>query len=372
MIIGIDAREIQNGVFTGIGKALNNFLNYFQRLVDEHRIVLFSDKPLLVIYGSRITSVVYASSGITVYWDQIVLLKLIKKYQIELFYSPYYKVPLLVSIPVVSTIFDLMYIYYPTKWKGNSLFSRWYYRIVGGIMVKKTDEIFTCSNYSKSEILQFYKIPDSKVTVIHLGLSDEYHNTDTASIAAVKRKFGVVSPYILYTGNFKPHKNVALLIESFTVVQKKIPGLQLVLAGNKDHYFALLNEQIRKSSAGTAIVTTGLVSLDDQIALYSGASVFVFPSLYEGFGYPPLEAMACGTPLVSSGGTSLDEIIGDAAVRCNPLSVGDIAQKVYTVLNDAELRKKCIERGYAQVKNFSNEKYCSEFYAMLLSRSNKG
>jgi glycosyltransferase involved in cell wall biosynthesis len=372
MIIGIDAREIQNGVFTGIGKALNNFLIYFRGLVDEHRIVLFSEKTLPMNYGARITSVVHESSWITIYWDQIVLLKLIKKYQIELFYSPYYKVPLLISIPVISTIFDLMYIYYPTKWRGNSLFSRWYYRIVGGMMVKKTDEIFTCSNYSKSEIIRFYKVPDRKITVIHLGLSDEFHKSDSASVSDVKRKFKVVSPYILYMGNFKPHKNVSLLIDAFKVVKNLIPDLQLVLAGNKDHNFALLHEQIRLSSAESAIVTTGLVTLNDQIALYSGASVFVFPSLYEGFGYPPLEAMACGTPIVSSDRTSLDEIIGDAAVRCNPLSVSDLAQKICTLFNDAELRKRCIERGFNQVKKFTNAKYCNEFYTMLLSRSYKG
>ena len=196
MLIGIDAREIQDGVFTGIGRALNNFLAFFGTLQDEHRCILFSEKPLPGQYGPRSTSVVCAPASITVVWDQIVLSRLIKKHSIDLFYSPYYKVPLFASIPIISTIFDLMYIYYPIQWRGTGLFSRWYYRIFGGLMANNAHTIFTCSNYSRSEILQFYKITPAKVLVIYLGLSDRYRQIeDLSAIESVKKKFAVLSQF---------------------------------------------------------------------------------------------------------------------------------------------------------------------------------
>ena len=124
MLIGIDAREIQDGVFTGIGRALNNFLRYFGKLEDEHRCLLFSEKALPVEYGPRISSTIAPHSPAKLLWDQFTLAGLIKQSAVDLFYSPYYKVPLTAQVTMVSTVFDLMYIYYPISWRGTGFFSR--------------------------------------------------------------------------------------------------------------------------------------------------------------------------------------------------------------------------------------------------------
>jgi glycosyltransferase involved in cell wall biosynthesis len=368
MLIGIDAREIQKGVVTGIGRLLNNFLCYFDKGDDEHRIILFSEMTLPVAFGARIIPVVHPPAKATILWDQMVLPRLMKKYHVDLFFSPYYKVPLIGIIPAISTISDVMYIYYPVKWRGTSAFSRLYYRIFGGLMTAKAYKVFTSSEYSKTEILRFYHVHSEKVQVIYNGLSDKYQPcNDTHAIEMVKRKFGITAPYLLYVGNFKPHKNVATLIEAFEKVRESIPDLELVLAGNKDRHFATIDDRIRRSPHAQAIVATGLVAQDEQIALYSAATAFVFPSLYEGFGYPPLEAMACGAPVVSSDRTSLSEIIGDAALRCNPVDAADIAEKIVLIVRDNVLRKQCIERGLRRARAFTNTGFCEKFYAMLLS-----
>ena len=368
MIIGIDAREIQKGVVTGIGRALYNFLRYFDNCDDEHRIVLFSETTAPETFGTRITPIVRPPAQATFLWDQTILPRLIRKHHVDLFFSPYYKVPLAGKIPVISTIFDLMYIYYPVQWRGTGALSRLYYRIFGGLMTAKACKVFTCSQYSKTEILRYYKMRPEKAHVIHLGLSDRYRPCrDVKTIETIKQKFGIASPYLLYTGNFKPHKNVATLVEAFEKIRNSMPEILLVLAGNQDIYFADLSDRIRRSPHGQAIVATGLVTLDEQIALYSGAAAFIFPSLYEGFGYPPLEAMACGTPVVSSDRTSLSEIIGDAAIRCNPLDAADIAEKTVSLLRDTDLRRQCIERGLIRARAFTNTGFCEQFYTMLLS-----
>jgi glycosyltransferase involved in cell wall biosynthesis len=373
MIIGIDAREIENGVFTGIGRVLENFLGYFARLDDEHRCILFSTNRPQLPECDRIRSVTCGAPS-TMVWDQIVLPRLFRKHGIDLLFSPYYKVPLNLAVPVVSTIFDLMYIYYPFKWKKTGFFSRCYYRWIGGLMVGKAKAVFTCSEYSKSEILRFFRIEQQKVKVIHLGLSGQYKPLDNDdAVGAVKKKFGIMSPYILYTGNFKPHKNVARLVKAFEQIAKCNPALTLVLAGKKDDtYETLYREVLKNFSAGDKIVTTGFVSLEEQVALLNGAVVYVCPSLYEGFGYPPLEAMACGVPVVSSARTSLDEVIGNAALRCDPEDIEDMAEKIEKVYRDRELSLQLRERGLQQAGKFTSRRFCDTFYSFLLETGGAG
>lgn len=366
MLFGIDAREIQEGVFTGIGRALFNFLEFFGKQHDEHRCILFSERPISAVSGERIKQVNIHSKH-TIYWDQLVLPRLIAKYRVDRFYSPYYKVPLKTSVPILSTIFDLMYIYYPIQWKGTDFFSRLYYRVFGSLMAKKTSSIFTCSEFSKSEITRFYPVHPDKVKVLYLGLSDLYQPvTDATRIDQVNKKYGISRPFILYTGNFKPHKNVETLINAFSGIFNRETGLQLVLAGNNtDDNFKRLIPAIAQSQAADAIITTGLVSLDEQIALYSGCLMYVCPSLYEGFGYPPLEAMACGAPVISSDRTSLKEIIGDAALVCDPLQSDDIAKKIMCIYNDPALRNDLHNRGRLQAQKFTNDIFCRQFYSLL-------
>jgi hypothetical protein len=168
MNIGIDAREIQNGVFTGIGRVLHIFLSYFADLKDENKIILFSETKLPYDYGPRVVSKIIPASALRVYWDQVILSRCINQYSIDLFYSPYYKIPLAAKVPIISTIFDLMYIYYPVQWKGNGLFTKLHYQFFGKMMALKANTIFTCSTYSKSEIMRFYNIDENKIkTIIH-------------------------------------------------------------------------------------------------------------------------------------------------------------------------------------------------------------
>lgn len=373
MLIGIDAREIQDGIFTGIGRALSVFLEYFSRQNDNNTCILFSSKPIpkeCVGFSSRIHAIVKKEKYMWL-WDQTTLLHLIKKNKIDLFYSPYYKIPVLCPCPCVSAIFDLMYVYCEYYKRELSFLSLLYLKTFGWLMAHRADAIFTCSEYSKSEIIRFYGVKPGKIEVIYLGLDDIYKSVcDPDQIKTTKKKFNIDSDFILYTGNFKPHKNVETLIYAFDIVVKEFPDIKLVLSGAQKRHAKIIEELISSCQCKNNIIITGDIPIQDQVILYSAAKVFVMPSLYEGFGYPPLEAMACGTPVISSILTSLSEIVGDAGIRVDTRNQKQIAEKIIEVLKSPELASCLAKRGLEWSQQFTSTKYAKQLYELLLTTYN--
>jgi glycosyltransferase involved in cell wall biosynthesis len=173
-------------------------------------------------------------------------------------------------------------------------------------------------------------------------------------INTVKKKYGIKKDYLLYVGNFKPHKNVDCLVEAFIQLPSRLKEYyQLVLSGKLDEYSIRLVEKVKKLSLDGKVVFTGLVSDDDLPSLYSGATVFVFPSLYEGFGLPPLEAMACGTPVICSNKTSLPEVIGDGGVLVDPGRPEDFTNAIESLLSDQSVRDSISLKGLQRAREFS-------------------
>jgi glycosyltransferase involved in cell wall biosynthesis len=362
MIIGIDAREIQNGVNTGIGRALSVFLDYFKGLDDQNRVVLFSAIPLRIEFGNRVDSVVRPESN-TFLWDQVILVGLIKRHHVDLFYSPYYKIPVFCSCQVVSAIFDLIYLYYKPYKARMSIGQRLYYRVISTIMALRANAIVTCSEFSKKDVLKYYRVGKKKVHVVLLGLDEKYRQvTDMLRIKNVREKYAIPDEFILYTGNFKLHKNVEAILRAYTLLKNDFGSLALVLAGSKDRFY----ERLAPLIDDKRIISTGAISLDDQIALYSGAKLFVFASLYEGFGFPPLEAMACGTPVICSNHGSLPEVVGDAGMLVDGNDSAFLAAKIKEVLKSNELQKRMSLAGLKRAKEFTQKRYSRELYKLLL------
>ncbi len=373
MIIGIDAREIQDGITTGMGRALSVFLDYFSTLNDCNSCILFSSKPVpenCYSPSSRIRTMIKKENCMWL-WDQFVLRRLITENNIDLFYSPYYKIPLFCPIPTVSAIFDLMYVYCEQYKKKLSLLSLIYLKTFGRLMAHQANIIFTCSEYSKTEIIRFHGINPEKIKVIYLGLDNLYTPVcDQGRIAVTKEKYSINGDFILYTGNFKPHKNIESLICAFEIVSEIKSNIKLVLAGAQIVSAEKIEKQIQSSSAKTSIIVTGRIPLEDQITLYSSAKVFVMPSFYEGFGYPPLEAMACGVPVVSSVETSLGEIVGTAGIAIDPKNPQQIAEKILAVLKSPDLAVSLIKKGKKRAEQFTQEKYARLLYELLCTTGN--
>jgi len=355
MRIGIDAREIQDGVFTGIGHPLYDFLKYFSSLDNEDDCIIFSVNKVPIDFGSRVKNVLLPKR-FTFWWDQVTLPRALGREEVDLFYSPYYKIPLWKPCFTVSAILDLMYLVYPQYRRNLGILGRLYYATIGRLMAHRADFIWTCSQYSKLDIIRIYGIKDDKIEVIPLSISDHYKPTDDfAEIEKVKKKFNTGDKYLLYMGNFKSHKNVNRIILSFAELVKDYTDLSLVLGGPKSHDYEELKDLVKEHHLEDRVKFIGKITKDDQPQLlYAGAEVFIFPSFYEGFGIPPAEAMACRTPVVASEHTSIPEVVKDAGILINPNKVEEITRGVRKILTEEKFKKSLIDKGTEYVKELND------------------
>jgi glycosyltransferase involved in cell wall biosynthesis len=258
-------------------------------------------------------------------------------------------------VPMVVSIHDVAYRSHP-EW--FSLRDRMVLR--GGIRstIHRACRVITISHHAKSEILKHFQLPADKVTVTHLAAGTHYHaSSDPRAMDQKLKQLGVPSPYVLATGNLQPRKNLVRLVEAFARAKKEssLPH-HLVLCGKAQWRESEVHATISRCNAELFVHFTGYVSDEDLRVLFQGADVFAYPSLYEGFGLPILEAMACGAPVLTSNTTSMPEVAGDAAVLIDPCSVEDITGGLKQMFLDKKLCDVLRRKGLAQAAKFTWEK----------------
>lgn len=368
MRIGVDAREIQNGVVTGIGRSLANYIEYFSKNERKHYLYLFSEYKFDLNLDGNIKKIQLGKLP-TFVWDQLALPKALKTYQIDLFYSPYYKLPLFSKIPAVNQILDIMYLRFPPYRKSLGITGRVYYASFGKAFGTKSTSIITDSEHAKTDIIHFWDINENKIKVIPLGLAKRYQRVDDDKIlAAVKTHFKLPKKFLLYLGNFKPHKNVIALVDAFKKIKDQFPQYKLVLAGPLDDYGLSLKKYAAHIGIAEKVIFTDTIrEIDNPEALLSLAEVFVFPSLYEGFGLPPLEAMACGTPVVASNLTSVPEVVGDAGITVNPRDIDEISNAIAYLLSNSEKKKFFSIKGLERARLFREKNTTKKLYDHIMS-----
>ncbi len=279
--------------------------------------------------------------------EQIFMPFKIRQSKVDLMHFPHFNVPILYRMPFIITIHDLILKRFPTR-RASTMgpIKYWLkslaYRLVIFSAVKRAKKIISVSNFTKKDILKYFKIKSKKIEVIYEGVPSELSESNIS--------FNSV-PYLLYVGNAYPHKNLERLILAFNKLSKNKKDLKLVLVGEIDYFY----KQLQKMGSSN-IVFKDFVSDDELSILYQNASLYVFPSLYEGFGLPPLEAMTYNLPVVSSSSSCLPEILGDAAIYFNAENIDDMIDKIKLVLNNKELQKELILKGKKQIKKYSWEK----------------
>lgn len=256
------------------------------------------------------------------------------------YFSPAFNATPLTQVPFVFTIFDLIHLHFRHE---RTLAKDAYYRLVVRPAARRAVRIVTGSEFSKAEILEWAHLPDERVVVIGCGVE---------GFAPHGPGYAPGYRYLLYVGNHKPHKNVGRLVEAFAHAAAR-RDLRLLLTGTPTLDLAAA---VQRHGLSDRIEFLGSVADGDLAALYRGAEALVFPSLYEGFGLPPLEAMACGTPVVSSDRTALREALGDAALIVDPLETESIAEGIDRILSDHALRDHLRRRGLARSKAFTWER----------------
>lgn len=354
MKIGIDARMIN---YSGIGVYIKNLIRELPNL-SNNEYVLFGDSKKLENFNLPVIDTKLPIYGIK---EQIFFPFKLSKQKLDLLHLPHYPIPLLYRGEIVVTIHDLIHLIYPEYLPSKAA---WFYaKFMFSHAGRRAKKVIAVSENTKRDTVELLNIPAEKIKVIYNGIDERFKPiNDKESIEKTKRKYGLSEKYILYAGLLKPHKNILRLIEAFPKLRRETQIKdKLVLVGNKEfpHYRAI-KEKIKELDLENQILILGEVDSEDMTALYNGADVFVLPSLYEGFGLPPLEAMACGCPVITSNTSSLPEVVGDAGIMVDPCDMDGLAEAICKVLTDEGLRQEMIKKGLARAKLFSWEKTAKE------------
>jgi alpha-1,3-rhamnosyl/mannosyltransferase len=285
--------------------------------------------------------------------QHVALPALARSLRLDLLHSPYFVKPYLgLPCPSVVTIYDLIGRRFPGTLSARG---RLLYRAAMALAARRSAVILTISESARGDIERLYPAARGKVTVTPLAAGEAFRPQPAAAVAEVRRRYGLPERYVLYLGSNKPHKNLERLALAWAQLSAtgQDGGAALLVAGHEDARHGPLRECLAGLAPGAPVALAPDVADADLPALYSGAEVFAFPSTYEGFGLPPLEAMACGAPVLASNVSSLPEVVGDAALAVDPLSVEAIAAGLARLLGDGGLRRELAERGLRRAATFS-------------------
>jgi alpha-1,3-rhamnosyl/mannosyltransferase len=346
--IGVDVREWHAGTSTGIARVLTGFLEWATAHT-PHRFVLFGNqRSENRVVGEHIT-MHREHEGNRLLWDQVTLPRLAAETGAEVLLSPYYKGPLRSPCPVVVTANDVIELHFP----GGSRLKRLALPAWMRLVLKRASRVLTLSEFSRRDLVATLGLSPSRVAVVPAGIDPGFcPHPIVAPTDSVLRRLGLPPGYVLYVGRCAAHKNVGTLVRAWAALPEALREAHpLVLAGGDVARFEALGE-----AAGARVFAPGFVDDNDLAVLYRGAAVMGFPSLYEGFGLPPLEAMASGTPVVAADSSSLPEVLGDAALLADPRNEAHWTSALERVLRSAELRDDLVRRGAARAGRYTPER----------------
>ncbi|MBW2308153.1 MAG: glycosyltransferase family 4 protein [Deltaproteobacteria bacterium] len=363
MRIGMDALPL-SGEKSGVGYYTEQLLRALERVEGKNEYVLFStrdfDSPFSDSsrFRKRIAPLLLGYA-----WMQVGQPVQIAKERLDLYHGPNFVVPLAAPCPTVITIHDLSsFILRKThKWTNNLI-----QRVLVPPSARRSRLIIAVSDATRSDVVRILGIHEEKIRVIPEAVDGIFSPVaDNESRRRVMRRLGLPEKFILFVGTLEPRKNIPTLLEAFAyLIRRGDIKHQLVLAGVQGWGGRSIQKKVRFLGIEERVKFTGYVAREDLPMLYSMADSFVYPSLYEGFGLPPLEAMACGTPVIVSDGSALSSVVAEAGIRVDPNDVHGLAQAMRNVLMDKRLRSDLIKRGMERVKCFSWDATARETLAL--------
>jgi len=363
MRIGIDARFFGSAEGKGLGRYAQKLVEGLEKIDRVNEYFIFLGKSNFALYQPKNLRFHKILSPYPCYsWqEQLFFPKQLKKFNLDLVHFLHFNLPIFYSGRFVVTIHDLIH-YLPGK-QGSErnpfvyYLKKQIYKLVISQGLKKARKILTVSHFSQKQIVSLTKTDPAKIQVI-------YEATDFKRKGFLEEnkdlKMLENSPYLLYVGNAYPHKNLNRLIQAFKIVNSSQGNLFLVLIGAKNSFFKKIQALAWQMSLSNQVIFTGKIPEAELVWLYQHASIYIFPSLMEGFGLPGLEAMSFGLPVISSNRGSLPEIYGSAALYFNPEDVQGMAKKIFRVLNNPDLRETLVKKGLEQVKKYSWQKTAQE------------
>ncbi len=356
MRVAIDVRKIND---FGIGTYLRNLVRFLPQLDSPHRFHLLCyrrHEALLQSLASDV-DVTFIQSGNYSIREHLEIPMKLRRIRADLYHAPHYVLPYGLPCPSVVTVHDVIHLLFPQYLPSR--FAGWYAKQMIGHALKKARIVMTVSSASKKDLLRLFDVSDEKIRVIPNAIDPSMtQSISPEDLATVRKRLQLTGRFILFVGNIKPHKNVERLIEAFGALraQDAFSDLSLIAVGDDISRYPALRRAMARHKVRDHVRFFGFVPESTLVALYQSAHLFVFPSLYEGFGLPPLEAMANGLPVVTSNVSSLPEVVGDAALTADPRDIGALTDAMRRLLVDEELREKLKRRGYEQASKFSWER----------------
>lgn len=301
-------------------------------------------------------------------WTGLVFKLFREKNNLDVFYSPSHYGPAFSPIPFVCSIMDLGFLQWQDQFTKKDIFQLKYWTKWS---VKRAKKVIAISEFTKKDIVKNYHIKPSKIIVAYPGYTkSNLIDNENLTIKDIRNKYGISKPYILYLGTLKPSKNIEGLIKAYSLLPEIKEKYNLVIVGKKGWLFENIFKLVKKYDLDNKVIFTDYVPDEETNLFMKGASVFVMPSFWEGFGIPALEAMGAGTPLVCSNQGSLPEITKGSSLLVNPHKPDDIAKGIEKILKDKSLREKLIKNGKKQAKNFSWER-CSRIILRTLCQAKR-
>ncbi len=370
MRIGIDAR-MYNSNGTGISRYVRELVNHITKFDTENTYVVFLSAEMFEKFQApshvekvRVDSPYYSLS------EQTKFLQALYQARLDLVHFTHFNAPIFYLDPCVVTVHDLTLSKFPGQ-KMNTWLHKKAYELTIWSVVKKAKHIITVSDHTQKDLHDIFSTPSNKMTTVYLGV-DGFEPLSKTENEKTKKKFSISKPCFLYVGVWRNHKNLLHLIDAFNVLRAGGLDAQLLMTGKESPYYPEIREMISDSPFSEDIITPGFVSEEDLHALYSATEVLVNPSFYEGFGIPPLEAMASGSVVAVSQATSHPEICGDAALYFNPHSVSHMATIMKQAMTDESLRSELKKKGLERVKMFRWDKTAQETLAIYNQVLKKG
>jgi len=378
MKIAIDARVLMDQHYSGVPEYVYNLITTLLELDQQNEYLLFYNSATEVMMPSfQADNIRYVARHIPNKLLNYGLFKILGYPTIEkligepidLWFMPHLnfiaKAP---STPSILTVHDLSFLRFPElfSWRKNI----WHKTIDAKYLVTSFDQLVAVSEQTKRDIIDLTGVADNKISVIYGAASSDFKvlASDDEQFTHTKKKYNLPEKFILSLGTIEPRKNLVALIKAYEILRTDHPELaehKLVIAGAKGWKSDASYRLAAESRYRDDIIFLGYIDREDKVALYNLASVFAFPSLYEGFGIPPLEAMASGCPVVASWGSSLAEVIGTAGILIDPYNPNDLARGIAEVLKNDEISQKLTQAGLIQAQKFTWQKSATEYLKLF-------
>ena len=369
MRIAVNTRHLLKDRLEGVGIVTDEVMRRIAHDHPEDQLFYYFDRPFdkQFIHGPNVhPKTFHPVTRLPIlirYWLNHPVRKHAVKEKAEVFFSPDGFIPLGMGIPKVSMVHDVAFLRYPQYLQPRirAFYQKWMPRYLA-----YTDHIITVSEFSKRELIAGYQVPEDKISVVYNGVTDAYKPLNTESKEAARNRFAGGHPYFVYLGAIHPRKNILTLVRAFEQFKSQSQNdFHLVIAGRASWHTEDVFQAIDKSPFKSSIHLPGYIPTVDAIHLVGGAEAMIYPSVYEGFGLPLVEAMASGVPVICSNVSSLPEVAAHAALLFDPNDIEQLAHQMKRISSEDTLRRELIKSGDVRTRDFSWDKAARQIYEIL-------